>query len=113
MRRNYFAMILVLVALLSACSTTAPTSTPLPKAVSVGKEDGLSFATAIVIHAKDERSGVDAEYAWIDANLPRFRHGGQSLIEQNGKPFDVIHVASANGEERDVYFDISEYFGKM
>jgi hypothetical protein len=102
--------------LLSACTTTAPSSTPHkleanPDAATV-TSDGLIYDTAIVIHEKNEGSGVKAEYVWIRANLPGFRPGGQSLQSHNGKYYDIIHVGSASGEKRDVYFDISEFFGK-
>lgn len=75
--------------------------------------DGSSFATAIVIAAADEGAGVAAEYAWIKAHLPGGRPAGQGLLTHEGKPYDVIHVQLPDGSKRDVYFDISGFFGKM
>ena len=108
---------MALVGLLSACTTTAPSSTPHKReanpAAATVTSDGLSYDTAIVIHEKDEGTGVKAEYVWIRANLPGFRPAGQSLQFHNGKSYDIIHVESASDEKRDVYFDISEFFGKI
>jgi len=115
MRCLYSAILIALVGVLSACSTTAPSSTPPKREATLGaaavKSDGLSYDTAIVIHEKGEDAGVKAEYVWIRANLPGFRPAGQSLQFHEGKKYDVIHVGSASGGKRDVYFDISEFFG--
>jgi len=75
-------------------------------------QDGLSFDSAIVIQAKDESAGVAAEYAWIRKNLPGARSMGQSLSGHAGKPYDVIHIKLPDGKLRDVYFEISSYFGR-
>jgi hypothetical protein len=56
---------------------------------------------------------VAAEYAWIRLHLPGSHPAGQSLREHDGKPYDVIHLKLANGESRDVFFDISSFFGKL
>ena len=86
---------------------TAPN--PAPPAA----RDGGSVATAVIINARDEKAGVDAEYAWIRANIPGGRPDGQALESQGGKPYDLIHVRLPDGSLRDVYFDISGFFGKF
>ena len=117
MKRLFFPLTLAgLVILFTACTTT-PSSTPsqkdAPAAASTTQGDGSSFDSAIAIHEKDESSGVDAEYKWIRANIPGFRPAGQTLSTYKGKPYDIIHLKSATGQTRDVYFDISECFGKL
>lgn len=97
--------------LLTACSTTPSTSTGSGANAPVA--EGSSFEKAIVIHASSEGAGVKMEYAWIRTNLPGFRPAGQSLQNHEGRPYDVIHLVSSGGDRREVYFDISEFFGRF
>ena len=78
-----------------------------------GTGDGTSCAQAVVIHAKDEFSGVRAEYVWIAARYPGYEKKMQALTNCNGRPADEIGIRTADGQEVKVYFDISEYFGHM
>jgi hypothetical protein len=75
--------------------------------------DGRSFETAVVIQAADESSGVKAEYAWIRANFPKGQPAGQKLLGHGNRMYDLIHVELPDGSIRDVYFDISSFFGKL
>ena len=76
-------------------------------------EEGSSFETAVVIHAEHESEGVKAEYAWIGEHIPGGKSEGQALLNHGGKPYDLIHVRLPDDTVRDVYFDISGFFGKM
>ena len=69
--------------------------------------DGSSAAKAVVV------GSVDEEYAWIQRHCPGFRFRMQALQEIEGKPYDVLTLRNAAGEERTVYFDISRFFGKL
>lgn len=75
--------------------------------------DGSSFANAIVINEATETAGVDAEYKWIRGNQPGFKTTMQSLRFYKGRSYDVLHIKNAEGAEKDIYFDISRYFGKF
>lgn len=68
--------------------------------------DGSTPEKAIVV------ASVEAEYAWLQRHCPGFRFGMQALCEIGGKPYDVLTVKDAKGEERTVYFDISGFFGQ-
>ena len=113
-------LIITAVSLVLCSCSTAPgnRATGTPGASSApgeqrGIPDGLSFASAIVIHADGESAGVAAEYAWIRENLPGARPEGQSLRTHAGKPYDVIEVELAAGGRREVFFEISSYFGRF
>jgi hypothetical protein len=81
--------------------------------VTDANQDGTSFAKAIVIGEKSETSGVAAEYQWIRQHYPGSKNGGQALTYDKGKPYDVLTITTAGGEKKDVYFDISRFFGKF
>lgn len=61
--------------------------------------------------AHSEGEGIAAEREWLDRHYPGAQITGQSLLV--GPPFmDLITISLPSGEEREVYFDISSYFGK-
>ncbi len=93
------------------------------------RQDGLSFETAVVPEAKTQIEGVAAQHAWIERNLPGARPAppppppklepgeeavsfGQEVIQHDGKLYSVVHLEMPDGKSRDVYFDITGYFGK-
>ena len=75
--------------------------------------DGSSFAKAIVIKEDHERPGIDAEYAWIRDKYPGSKVNGQALVNHGNKPYDIIHITTADGAKTDVYFEISNFYGKF
>jgi hypothetical protein len=103
-----------LVLLIAGCASqpdSAPRANVQP-ASEVSATDGRSFETAVVIKAADESAGVKAEYAWIREHIPGAKPAGQSLQGHGGKMFDLIHLKLRDGSMRDVYFDITGFFGK-
>ncbi|HEY4301036.1 MAG TPA: hypothetical protein VGM73_09195 [Candidatus Didemnitutus sp.] len=108
---------LVAMALAGCVSQPDSPATPSPgggssAAPAAGDRDGSSFDAAIVITAADEGAGVKAEYVWIRQHIPGGRPAGQFLLQNGSKSYDLIKVALADGSTRDVYFDISGFFGK-
>lgn len=100
--------------LLSACSASHKTVKDSPTgAAHSSKQDGLSFETAIVITETHERTGVDAEYAWIRNTYPGAGSKSQKLVYHNNVPFDVLSVVMADGSQKDIYFNISNFYGKL
>ncbi|HXL58224.1 MAG TPA: hypothetical protein VN958_18310, partial [Chitinophagaceae bacterium] len=91
-------------------STTSASTT---FSASVVSGDGLSYETAIVIDAKNERAGVDKEYEWLRQNYPGYILNKQSLNYSKHKPYDIIDIKTADGVEKKIYFDISGFFGKF
>jgi hypothetical protein len=79
-----------------------------------GGGNGDSFATAVVVDAKNPLVGVEAEYAYI-ANQCGEPHKdwkleSQGLREHGGKPYDVLTIALSSGGTRTFYFDIANFF---
>lgn len=88
--------------------------------------EGLSLETAVALDAKTQAEGVAAQHAWIEKNLPGAHPApapkmnsdeeiisfGQETIQHNGKIYSVVHLRMPDGKPRDVYFDITSYFGK-
>jgi len=75
--------------------------------------DGSSFERAIFITETQETPGIHAEYAWIKDKYPGYKLRSQSLSYYNRKPYDIIHITTADGTDRDIYFDISNFYGKF
>jgi hypothetical protein len=75
--------------------------------------DGKSFETAIAIQEKTETPGVHAEYQWIRDHYSNYKVTQQRLTYHNKKPYDVISIEFDDGDKREVYFDISKFFGHL
>ena len=86
---------------------------PAALAAETATSEGTSIAKAVVIKAPNELAGMDAERAWIKQHLPGYGLGEQRLVSDHDHMYDVFKVHTAAGETRDVYFDITDYFGKM
>lgn len=105
----------------TAASIPAPVPPPapapkVPKAIAkeLASGDGLSKETAYVIFENSEGTGVSKEYVIL--RFLGLKPLGQALIfdEKSGKPYDMLTVLDpATGKEREVWFDISKYFGKL
>lgn len=76
------------------------------------RADGSSQQRAVVIHENDTPRGIAAENRWIAANMPGYRKVGQALIQGQNGIYDRISVVGPNGERKEVYFEISEFFGR-
>jgi hypothetical protein len=69
---------------------------------------------------QNESDGVAWEYRFLafhpcaDADHGRWQLKNQALLHANGRAYDRLHVVCPPTKaERDFYFDISSYFGKM
>lgn len=77
----------------------------LDRLLSQGGGDGSSPAQAVVV------GSVAEEYAWVQRRCPGFQPQMQALQQIDGRPYDVLTLRNAKGEERKVYFDISRFYG--
>ena len=87
-----------------AISATAQDST---------ENDGSSFQKAIIIHENTEPTGIAAEYRWLERHYPGYKRTNQSLLFENGKPYDLLEFKAADGSAHAIYFDISNFYGKL
>lgn len=62
--------------------------------------------------ARNEMDGMLAQKAWLERHYPGARVKSQSLL-MGKQVMDLLTIELPSGEEKDVYFDISSYFGKM
>jgi len=69
-------------------------------------ELGNSFENAISVKS------ISEEYAWLRRNYAGFTFLQQSLVFDNGKPYDVLKIITSTGKTKSIYFDISSFFGK-
>jgi hypothetical protein len=103
--------------MLAGCATaggTGSSSAPVgPKGVTFGGGDGLSCETRVVIQgAAGEMDGIAAEHAWLRERYPGSKLRKQSLIKCAEQPADQMSIATSDGRTVDIYFDISDFFGK-
>ena len=100
--------------ILHGCTGSKHATSSGPTEVPSGNRDGSSQANAVIIQEKTETTGVDAEYAWLRKNYPGYTFKSQSLIYgKDGHPYDMLSIKTAAGVNKDVWFDISNYFGKF
>jgi hypothetical protein len=81
--------------------------------ISYSGGDGSSFEQAVVIKTGlGTESGIAAEKSWIRKHYPGAQITGQMLKNPDEKVYDVISIRTADGSSRDVYFDITSFFGR-
>ena len=62
--------------------------------------------------ANSEPAGVQRENEWIFARYGKFRKTGVGLATVEQRKFDVIRVELADHSEKEIFFDITSFFGK-
>ena len=98
--------------LLAGCTALAACAADGAKKAAEPVQDGKSEATAVVISAADTTQGIAAENDWIRAHMPDCRKSGQQLIQGEQGLYDKILLQCTDGP-REVYFEISNFFGKF
>ena len=95
--------------LLAGCQSFQPTSQPL---VCIGG-DGSSCQQAVVINnARYRETALVAEKLWLDQKYPGSRQTSQCALNEAGKHYDLIEVATSDGQALKVYFDTTDSFAK-
>jgi hypothetical protein len=97
---------------LFSCGVSKQTSSVKTPTETSVTQDGLSYETAIVIQETNEMSGIQAEYAWIKEHYPNCSLKQQSLASYKDKPYDIMTIFTSEGKTVNLYFDISNFFGK-
>jgi hypothetical protein len=89
------------------------TATPKPGLRFEGG-DGSSQEKAVIIKgARNSEAGVHSEYDWLRKKYPGYKMKQQSLQSSGGKSYDVLAIRTKDGKDLDVWFDITEFFGKF
>jgi hypothetical protein len=94
-------------------STAVAAAAPAPKSITYAGGDGHDCAHRVIVQgASGELDGVSAEYDWLAQKSPGYKRKFQSLTKCDGQPSDKVTIETASGDTVDVYFDISDFFGK-
>jgi len=101
---------------LSACSSPKNTTAKTTTTTKITKSDilkgGTSFDNAIVIKVEKESAGVAEEYKWLKTSYPGYSLIRKTQTTNGNRHFDIIKIKTRNGQEKDVYFDTTSFFGK-
>lgn len=90
----------------------------LPELAAITVPPGDSPSTAILDIQKNETDGAAWEYRFLSfhpcSDKGRWQLKTQALIKDQGRSYDRLHVFCSDSKaERDFYFDISSFFGKL
>jgi hypothetical protein len=98
------ALVIALALVCASCATKEPAA----------GRDGSSMETAIILESiTNEVDGVHAEHAETNKRFPGWQWQMQGLLPgADGRHYDVITL-SKGAETKDVYFDITDWFGKL
>lgn len=105
-----------LLAILAGCAQPAPVVSVQKQnheAALENLQDGSSIEKAVVIQEKTESEGIPAESAWLSNQYPGYKITSQTMIHKNEKSYDILHIRTKEGKEKDIYFDISSFFGNF
>jgi hypothetical protein len=84
-----------------------------PRNLPFRRGDGSSFAKAIVVKAPTDHAGVDAQHDYIAKHFGKWRSIGVKSVERNKRLFDIMSFTTADGKKYTLYFDITDYYGKL
>jgi hypothetical protein len=95
----------------------APEKPAKPKITFKGGPGDTPETAVVISGAPNSRVGIDAEYYYlmkkfgqpnVDWKLKR-----QSVLHLKGKDYDRMEIELQDGSKKDVFFDITEFFGKL
>ncbi len=95
----------------------APEPPARPK-ISFTGGPGDTTATAVIISgAPNSRVGIDAEYYYLGKKFGQrnvdWKLKRQSVLQEKGKVYDCMEIEMKDGSKKTVFFDITEFFGKL
>jgi hypothetical protein len=80
---------------------------------SIAGGDGSSIDKAVIIKAPDNFIGVRVEFTWITKNCPTWKLENQSTFKAGNKIYDKMNFRTPDGRLKTIYFDITDFYGKM
>ena len=97
---------IVFIMVLAGCQTS-------PQVIQFGGGNGSCCQKAVVItNAKFRESGLLAERLWLDRKYPQRQEIKTSAVDSAGRHYDVVELATGEGQKEIVYFDTTESFAK-
>jgi hypothetical protein len=85
---------------------------------SYSQHSGEDIDHAIIIdNAKNTSEGIEAEYIYLARQYGQrgrdWQLKLQRLMHHEGKHYDLMHIVLRDGSEKQIYFDITAFFGKF
>lgn len=75
--------------------------------------DGSSYEKAIIVPlVKTSKDGIFMEKFYAKKAFPGAELKSQTLSEHNNKFYDILNYTLPDGSSIEIYFDISNFFGK-
>lgn len=108
---------LVFLVLCVACASSreeaqAPTDEP-QSVIRIAGGNGARCDIAIQIFAPNERLGVQAEYDWLREHRAGYQVVKRGQIDCSGIPTHQLTIVMPDGRQQDVFFDPSDFIGKL
>ncbi len=66
----------------------------------------------IILGAKNEPEGVDAEYDYLDGKYGEYQLVSQEFIGEAVKQYDLLRIQLPDGTDKDIWFEITEFYGR-
>lgn len=66
----------------------------------------------IILGAESELEGVDAEYEYIQSLHTNFELESQTFLDEKNKKYDILTIKLPGGAKKDIWFDISDFYGR-
>ena len=83
-----------------------------PPPATRGPVDMSGCDRLVTITARNTSEGFAKENDWIARNIPGGRIIGQRASRCGSRNVDIVTVETRDGARRDVFFDITSFFGK-
>jgi hypothetical protein len=100
-------------AFLTAAVGATLVSAPAQAEITYGGGAGDSTANAIIIlGAQGSSDGIQAEYDWLSQNRQGSQVLEQALLSEGDRMYDMLTIRH-QGREEQVFFDITDFFGRF
>jgi len=75
--------------------------------------NGSSKGKAVIIlGVESELEGVDAEYDYLQRKFGDFELNNQTFIGEEDKKYDLLSIKLSDGTKKEIWFDISDFYGR-
>ena len=65
-----------------------------------------------IVGADTELKGIDAEFNYIERKVGYFEIESQAFLDEGTKKYDRMKVVGITGKKKELWFDITDYYGK-
>lgn len=100
-----------------AYAQPAPEQPAKPKITFKGGPGDTPETAVVILGAPNSVTGISAEYNYLQQKFGRqnvdWMLARQGVLNQKGKVYDRTDLKMKDGSKKTVFFDISEFFGKL